>query len=772
MTLKRLEEMSKEELIAELRKLTAAESRCAATAGQADREGLLHNLHVHQVELEMQNRELREAQERLEAVSSRYADLYDFAPVGYLTLGPQGNIREINLTGAALLGAPRERLVGSLFQAVAPIKDKLSFHAHLRRCAEAQARVTSELGFRLGERGTRVVQLISDPIRDKGGATTSYRTILLDISEPKELERKLRLLSEAGELLASSLDYQTTVQSVARIAVPALADLCTIDVLGEGGKAPQRVVRFADPKKQQALAESLTQFAPQPGWQTPAARVIASGEPMLLSEVSAELSARIAYDDRHTDILRVADLRSIMVVPLSARGRTLGALTLAAAESDRRYSLLDLRLAQDLASRVAMALDNARLYDEQTMLKQRFEILDRAGMRLSQKLTQDSGARPEELLLEVVEQARLACDAEYAAIGIGEDPARPFDRWSHSDLDPALAKSMGRFPGPNGVLGEVIRTGRSIRLRDLTEHPAFRGFPPHHPAMRSFLGVAIPDGGRSVGHLYLTNKRSAEEFSEDDQRTVELLACRAGNALEAARLTRELRTAVSARDDLLAVVSHDLRSPLSAIQHSAQAAIAQSAAEAGTRQRKPLDVILRASQDMKRLIDDLLQAATIEAGTFTVEPVSEEVAPLIAQALEALEPVAAGRSVQIQKEVAPELPPVRCDRGRVRQVLSNLIGNAVKLVPAGGVIRVRASAQASTICFSVSDQGPGIAAEHIPFLFDRYWKGKAQGRQGIGLGLYIAKGIVEAHGGRIWVESQVGAGSTFYFTIPMAQPAP
>lgn len=235
-----------------------------------------------------------------------------------------------------------------------------------------------------------------------------------------------------------------------------------------------------------------------------------------------------------------------------------------------------------------------------------------------------------------------------------------------------------------------------------------------------------------------------------------------------------LRAAVRARDDLLAVVSHDLRNPLSAIQLSARA-LARPAPEVERRATvKPLEVIQRSVERMNRLIDDLLQASTMEAGTFAVSPGREEVPSLVEDALRTLEPVALARSIRLQSDLPPGLPPVLCDRVRVVQVLSNLLGNAAKFVAERGLIQIRARAQGEEVLFAVSDDGPGIAPEHLPRIFDRYWKGEGGERHGVGLGLFIAKGIVEAHRGRIWVESRPGAGSTFHFTLPVchAQGAP
>lgn len=229
-----------------------------------------------------------------------------------------------------------------------------------------------------------------------------------------------------------------------------------------------------------------------------------------------------------------------------------------------------------------------------------------------------------------------------------------------------------------------------------------------------------------------------------------------------------LRAAVESRESLLAAVAHDLRSPLCSIRLSAQLLAKAPLGDELGRGRRPLEVILSSVDRMSRLIDDLLQAATIEAGKFTVEPTREEALPLLEEVLQALEPAATARAVHLQRAVPEVLPAIRCDRLRVIQVLSNLIGNALKFVREGGTIEVRAAVRGGELCFAVRDDGPGIGAEQMQHLFERYWKGPTEGHRGIGLGLFLSKGIVEAHGGRIWVESQVGVGSTFYFTIPIA----
>jgi signal transduction histidine kinase len=179
-------------------------------------------------------------------------------------------------------------------------------------------------------------------------------------------------------------------------------------------------------------------------------------------------------------------------------------------------------------------------------------------------------------------------------------------------------------------------------------------------------------------------------------------------------------------------------------------------------------VIRRSADRANRLISDLLDVARIQAGGLAVEPVPVEAAALVQEALEAATPLANGKKLTLQPEMPEHLPAVCSDRDRVLQVFGNLIGNAIKFTPEGGRITVRADNEPHEVKFAVCDTGPGIPPEHLPHVFDRYWQAKSTRKLGTGLGLSIAKGIVEAHGGRIWVESELGKGAAFHFTLPLA----
>lgn len=182
-----------------------------------------------------------------------------------------------------------------------------------------------------------------------------------------------------------------------------------------------------------------------------------------------------------------------------------------------------------------------------------------------------------------------------------------------------------------------------------------------------------------------------------------------------------------------------------------------------------LTAIDQSTEWMMRLIRDLLDVSSIEAGRLSIERRAEDVAPLVERTVQMFARASAERSIPIYEDVPPGLPPVLGDAARLLQVLANLVGNAVKFTEQGR-ITVSAAAEGDHVVFSVTDTGPGIAGEHLPHIFERYWHAQKASRvRGSGLGLAIAKGIVEAHGGRMAVESEVGKGSKFSFAIPIAR---
>lgn len=257
--------------------------------------------------------------------------------------------------------------------------------------------------------------------------------------------------------------------------------------------------------------------------------------------------------------------------------------------------------------------------------------------------------------------------------------------------------------------------------------------------------------------------RSDHELSKGDEQLFRSLWKAAGRAVSRQLERERLERGIRARDDRLTAVAHELRNPVNVIVISANYLL-QRATDPPT--RRSVERIVQGAQRADRLIQDLLDLNAIEHGRFSVDIQSVNIAELVLSALESQQGLAAAASIILASDLAPELPQVRCDQERVLEVLENLIGNSIKFTSPGGTITIGASRQEDAVRLWVHDTGCGVPAEHMPHLFERFWRGETPGRRGTGLGLAICKAIVDAHGGVIWAESRVGEGTSIHFTIP------
>ncbi len=232
------------------------------------------------------------------------------------------------------------------------------------------------------------------------------------------------------------------------------------------------------------------------------------------------------------------------------------------------------------------------------------------------------------------------------------------------------------------------------------------------------------------------------------------------------RRTAELMA--QAREEVLAVVAHDLRNPLNVIVSSADLLLQERLDR--LKKKELLLVMLRAGKQMNRLIADLLDAVRLQAGKFNLDVEEVPVRTIFTQTEEAFRPLAANRSIQLIAVPPTDDVAVRADPFRVSQIIGNLVGNALKFTPERGTVTLRASPNGHNVAFHVSDTGPGIDPADVEHLFDNFWQARNDHR-GVGLGLPIAKGMVEAHGGMIWCDTQPGHGATFSFTLPRADAA-
>jgi signal transduction histidine kinase len=258
-----------------------------------------------------------------------------------------------------------------------------------------------------------------------------------------------------------------------------------------------------------------------------------------------------------------------------------------------------------------------------------------------------------------------------------------------------------------------------------------------------------------------------------DQAFTLLLAQATADALHRARSfdaereqRHEAEVTARAREEVLGVVAHDLRNPIHLLGSTAEL-LADPELEPNERPQLR-DAAKRAVRQMDRLIGDLLDTVRLQAGSLSLQVKDVQASRLLRQAEETFRQVATEKGVRFEVDPIPEELTLRADEDRASQVLGNLLGNAFKFTPAGGRVTLAVSRSNGEALFHVTDTGPGLSHEQIGQLFQRFWQGRPGDRRGVGLGLTIARGIVEAHGGRVWVDSSPGHGSTFNFTLPLA----
>lgn len=408
--------------------------------------------------------------------------------------------------------------------------------------------------------------------------------------------------------------------------------------------------------------------------------------------------------------------------------------------------------------------------DARVSSREGLRFLTRAGRLLSRSLD------PDETLKRLVRLSvpRVAC---FAMIDLALDDGR-MERVAYRHIDgtrePLLARPEPFRPADEGLqpIEQVYREGTALMIervdRDWTGSEVIRERL-RQLRGRSLIIVPLIAREETLGTLTFGSTRTDRYYRNADLSLAKELARSASLALDNARLYQKAERAIASRDDVLAVVSHDLRNPVNRVRMAAEMIqeTGQAAGEAG----KMAGMITRAADEMNRLIGDLLDVARIEAGTLSLEAGPFPLSELLERLDESHAAAARKKKVAWHVERPGERITLEADQGRVLQALGNLVGNALKFTPEGGAVRIEVIAQDDVLRIGVRDTGPGMDAAQLAHVFDRFWQGRAGDRRGAGLGLAITRGIAEAHGGRLWLESEPGQGTTAWLELPLQRGA-
>jgi signal transduction histidine kinase/ActR/RegA family two-component response regulator len=600
----------------------------------------------------------------------------------------------------------------------------------------------------------------------------------------RRAERMQRLLAEATGALAASLDYEATLARVARLAVPTLADWCIVYMARADGVG-RLTAAHADPAGQ-ALLDRLGGERPDSRRPPdPVAGVIATGQSILLPEIEPAQVERHARDAEHLDVMSALDPQSAMVVPLVGREATLGALAFASTAAERRYDRTDLAVAEELARRCALAVENARLYavarrelaerERAEAAQQRAAARTRRLQEITQQLSRSLDA--DEVLASIAESAASLLEAPVGAVFLLDrgDADADFALAAAHGIDPAAAPRL-RLPRHASLAGRAVDEDRALVVDDVAAATAGTSLPwlLTGETAGSEIAAPITAGVERLG-VVKAYSPTGRRFTPDDAALLTALAAAAAVALTNARLYREAREAIAARDEFLSIAAHELRTPVTSLRGNVQLL-------ARMKQRDQLDearldrfvgALGDSATRLAALIDDLLDVSRIQSGRLALRTRELDLCELIGRLTAAREAV-----IDRRHRLETVLPDGGCwltgDPDRLAQVIENLLDNALKYSPDGGLVRISVEAADGEVRVQVADEGIGLPAGSADAIFEPFGRGvNAVDRAlpGMGLGLYICRSIAERHGGRLWAESPgEERGTTVHLSLPTSHP--
>jgi PAS domain S-box-containing protein len=647
----------------------------------------------------------RHAQESLAVVDSVFAA----APVGLAFMDTNFRYARVNDALALINGLPADEHYGrTLREVLGDLADEIEpLHRQVIETGEPRLnlQVTGQTAAAPGQDRNWLVSYY--PVRNLADETIGVGVVLMDVTEREQARaaaeaatERLGVLAEASQQLASTLDYETTLANLASLLVPRYADWYAVDVLDDSGGFRRLAVVHKDPAKAQWVETACEQYTADPDEPEGTGRVVRTGEAILYRTITDEFLSSSTRDPEHHQVLHQLGMESAMVVPLTAGGRTYGALMLVSADPDRLFDEEDLDFAKHLGRRAAVAVDNARLY--------------RAAEERARASLVVSHVADGVLLIDRLGVIRLWNPAAERITGLAAKETLG------RRADEVFGSKEATAPLPPGQTTRPTTYQVDVNGREL---------------WLSITGVGFEEGS-----VYAFRDLTAE-------RGIEKL-----------------------KSDFVSTISHELRTPLAAI-YGAALTLRREDVPLGEPQRAGLlEVIASESDRLARIVNDILWASRLESGGMhtTIEQCDGvAIARSVIEAARHYVPP----SIELAITAPEDAPPIQADEDKARQVLTNLVDNAVKYSPDGGRVELEIAVAGPRLRFVVRDQGLGIPPAEHRRIFEKFYRldpDLTRGVGGTGLGLYISRELLERMGGRIWVESSGRGGSTFVAELPIA----
>jgi two-component system sensor histidine kinase BarA len=645
--------------------------------------------------------------------------------------------------------------------------------------------------------------------RDASGRPFRVSGIVSDITDRKRAEEALRFLAEASARLSASLDWEKTLQTLAQVSVPFLADLCIVDIV-ENETVRRMGIAHVEPAQEDMVRQLLERYPPNLNSGHPVMRVISSGVTQV-HEVSDQVLQQAAQDEEHLQTLREMNFKSYMTLPLLVRGRILGAISFLSNQKERRYASPQLAIAEELVRRAALSIENGKLYRETQKTsdnlreaivilgeqQQQLRTLQQLTNLLNQRLTDLPG-----LLREIVGAVLGAIDkAEFCLIILNNPKREGMLLTVSAGVGVEKLRTEDAFSPPEGLLSEVFLTGQSQLLEGnncqskyLEETPAAIYAVAIESVQNGRLGVLAIGNWQEVGTfddedkmllfavaeqatIAIDNARMIKALEEQEERLEkqnEMLAAQ-NQELESQRQQLELQNlqlleASRLKTQFLATMSHELRTPMNSVIGFSQLLLRPSNSNPLTpKQADMMERILSNGKHLLALIDDILDLSKIETGRLELKLETLNLVSLVRATTEEVRTLAQEKNLELQFLGEIENPNIINDSLRLRQIMVNLLSNAIKFTDTGSVDVEVTEISPDQLRISVKDTGIGISEENLKNIFDEFWQidqTLAKRYAGTGLGLAITKSLVQLMQGKITVESQLGQGSTFCVLLP------
>lgn len=568
---------------------------------------------------------------------------------------------------------------------------------------------------------------------------------------------QLKTIGEVGRQIASTLDLDEllhrVVESLVDVFAYYFANILLVDadsdeivLRASAGYAGQIYVGYRLKIGQQGIT----------GW------VAQTGEPLLVNDVTKE--------PRYYFVEELKDTRSELAVPIKAKGKVIGVLDVQSTQLNA-FDEDDLFTLSTLADQVSVAIENAQLYEQTQQRLSEVSTLYTLAQQVISSLELDT------VLDSIVQALKVSVNCRACSLFLLDEASQTLEIKAAAGIKRKWRKAA-RLKMGEGIAGKAAAEARPLYVPDVRLDPAFITF---DPAVRSLLVVPMISKDRVIGALCIDDDEP-DAFSPDDGRLLTIAAAQAAVAIENAQLYENLKKRAEelakAYEELQALgrlqqefvqnISHELRNPLTFIKGYVELLLEEAIGELNEQQRQSLQIVARRADTMTRLINNIISLQQVELESLRPTPVS--LAEVATGVLDSARAAATKAGIALRAEIPETLPLVWADHNCLEQVFDNLLSNAIKFSPNGGQITVCIREEGEYLRVAVSDTGIGIPKDQLEKIFERFYQvggHPARRFEGSGLGLALVKKAIEAHGGRVWAESQEGQGSTFFFTLPI-----